>query len=115
MSSLEEISDSIEDTAARLADDSAGAQILGAKDLIESVGTAALVVQDLTQIAMKQADIARQDYLSLLSDGDVMKFAGNRIVHQSEGMLEAVRAISAETDRLTAAHVAMWTGYSEVV
>lgn len=120
MSQFEQLSEKLEDNAARLADDSAGLQILGAKDFIDDVGAVTLLAQDLSAIAIRQADLAFRDYAALaLASGSPaqawLRWAGSRIRHRSEGMLETVRTVGAETDRLSAAHKSMWASYRKVL
>ena len=120
MTSLHDITEQIEHEATRLAEDTVGVQILGAKDMIDNIGAGSMLAQDLTSIFIRQANLALRDYAELaIHGGDarsaMMNWAGNRIVHRSEGMLEATRAVTTELERLRDAHDAMWAGFREVM
>jgi len=117
---FDHFAEDLEQGAERFTEDSVGVQFLSAKDIIDHIGAATVLSQDLGSIAVKQAEYAFRDYAALTLSSDdpakaLLEWAGRRTTHRAEGMLAALRTMSAEADRLAEAHDAAWAGFREVM
>jgi hypothetical protein len=118
--------DDLVEESAHLIDDAAGAEFLGAVDVVESVGASLELAVRLGDILGEQVRFAREDYSQtseeLKSLGTIFDLLSinnrhieRRAMHGIAGIAAWNKAILAEQAKLLEMNVSLWTPFQKIL
>lgn len=118
--------DDLVEESVHLVDDAAGAEFLGALDVVESVGASLELAVRLGDILGEQVNFAREDYTQtseeLKSLGSVFdliaisnRHVERRAMHGIDGIAAWHKAFQAEQLKLLEMNVSLWTPFQKIL